>query len=206
MKFSVTPILSIFCLLYAIDAHADIYSCKDVTGQVITSDRPIPECADRAVKVRRNNGQFHRDIPAPPTAEERRLAKLAQEQKEKEERLDEARFKEERYLLAHYSSENDIELMRSRSLDMLNERIRLGKEQILTITQILLKLQTEQRNSVKKSAIEDAALQHRAQEMDLSIKKTMAINDAYEAEKVRVNARFDERLQHYREIPDSRKK
>ena len=55
-----------------------IYMCKDATGKTITSDRPIPECADRAVKELDKNGVIRREVSAPPTAEEKKQAKLDQ--------------------------------------------------------------------------------------------------------------------------------
>lgn len=194
-----------FFALAPLFVHAELYSCKDATGRVITSDRPIPECAERAVKVLRNNGQFQREIPAPPTEEEKRKAEIEREKQKSEARSEELKQKEERYLQAHYSSEKDIELMRSRSLDELRERIRLGKEQMTMVTQILAQLQAEQQNNAKRSLTEDSALQHRASEMERSIKKTKSINDAYEAELVRINAQYDETLKRYREIMNKKR-
>jgi hypothetical protein len=206
MKFLATTVLSVFGIALVPYAHAELYSCKDAAGHLLTSDRPIPECANRAVKVLRNNGLFQREIPAPPTEEDKRKAQIELERKKNEELLEEARLKEERYLLAHYGSEKDIELMRNRSLEVLKERIRLGKEQISMISQILAQLQVEQQNNTKKSSTESAALQHRANEMERSIKKTKAINDSYEVEMVRINAQYDQTLKNYREIVSSKKK
>lgn len=206
MKFLATTILSVFGISLAPYAHAELYSCKDATGHLITSDRPIPECANRALKVLRNNGLFYREIPAPQSEEDKRKAQIELEKQKNEALLEEARMKEERYLLAHYSSESDIELMRNRSLDVLKERIRLGKEQISMISQILAQLQVEQQNNAKKSNTESSALQHRASEMERSIKKTKAINDSYEVELVRINAQFDQTLKNYREIISNKKK
>jgi hypothetical protein len=206
MKFLATTVLSVFGIALAPYAHAELYSCKDAAGHLLTSDRPIPECANRAVKVLRNNGLFQREIPAPPTEEDKRKAQIELERKKNEELLEEARLKEERYLLAHYSSEKDIELMRSRSLEVLKERIRLGKEQISTVSHILAQLQAEQQNNTKRSSTESAALQHRANEMERSIKKTKAINDSYEVELIRINAQYDQTLKNYREIVSNKKK
>lgn len=206
MKFLPVLLLSISCAFFSLNATADIYSCRDATGHIITSDHPIPECADRAIKVRKNNGQYQREIPPPLSAEERRKLQAEQEKQKNDALLEENRQKEERYLLAHYRSENDIELMRSRSLDELKERIRLGKEQIATITQLLAQLQAEQQNSAKKSSTESAALQTRAVELERSIKKSKTINDSYEAEQIRINKQFDETLRLYREIVNSKKK
>jgi SpoVK/Ycf46/Vps4 family AAA+-type ATPase len=208
MKLKVANIALIWGAFFALTpsfSYAELYTCKDATGRVITSDRPIPECAERAVKVLRNNGQFQREIPAPPTEEDKRKAQIEQEKQKNDLRAEEIKQKEERYLQAHYSSEKDIELMRSRSLDELRERIRLGKEQMTMVSQILAQLQAEQQNNTKRSATEVSALQHRASEMERSIKKTKSINDAYEAELVRINAQYDETLKRYREIMNKKR-
>jgi hypothetical protein len=208
MKLKVASIVSIFGTFFALNpsfAHAELYSCKDASGRLITSDRPIPECAERAVKVMRNNGQFQREIPAPPTEEEKRKALIELEKRKDDARIEDLKQKEERYLQAHYSSEKDIELRRKRSLDELRERIRLGNEQMNMVSQILAQLQAEQQNNTKRSATEDSALQHRASEMERSIKKTKSINDAYEAELVRINAQYDETLKRYREIMNKKR-
>ncbi len=206
MKFLPIVLISGFCATFAAGLRAEIYSCKDATGHTISSDRPIPECLDRAVKVRRNNGQYQRDIPPALSAEERRQAQIEQEKQKNAELAEENRLKEERFLLAHYRSENDIELMRGRSLDALKERIRLGKEQTAAVSQLLLQLQAEQPGNAKKSATEAAALHGRAVELEQSIKKSKIINDAYEKEQIRINSQFDDTLKHYREIVESKKK
>ena len=49
-------------------AHATIFMCKDASGRTITSDRPIPECAERTVWEYGNTGSLKREIAAPLTA------------------------------------------------------------------------------------------------------------------------------------------
>lgn len=187
-------------------ASAEIYTCKDPSGQLLTSDRPIPECAERAMIVRKNNWQNPREIPRPMTAEEKKKFLLEQEKKKAEELQEEQRKKEELYLLANYKSENDIEVMRKRSVEVLQEKIRIGNEQMQGINQLLVELQTEQKNSGKKTDAEHADLRYRANQLALSIKNSKLLNAQYEAELVRLNAQFDETLKKYREVVKNRKK
>ena len=55
-------------MLMVTSAQAKIYMCKDASGKTLSSDRPIPECADRPVREYSNNGSKHKDMPrhSPP--------------------------------------------------------------------------------------------------------------------------------------------
>ena len=114
------------CSLVVQSAQAEIYTCKDAAGRTITSDRPIPECADRAMFVRQNPNQSQREIPRPKTVEERRKADAEEEKQKIEAQLEQDRKREELYLLANFKSETDIELARQRSIETLKEKIRVG--------------------------------------------------------------------------------
>lgn len=206
MKILLLIASSLAASLFANLASAEIYSCSDASGRIITSDRPIPECAERAMTVRKNNGQNPREIPRPMTAEEKKKFLLEQEKKKNEEMQEEQRKKDELYLLANYKSENDIEVMRKRSVEVLLEKIRIGNEQMQVINQLLATLQAEQQSPQKKSDAEHADLRYRANQLALSIKNSKLLNEKYEAEVIRLNAQFDETLKNYREVIKNRKK
>lgn len=186
-------------------AAAEIYSCKDATGRVITSDRPIPECADRAVTVRKNVGQAPKEIPRPLTPEERRKAQ-AEEARQKELAIaEEERQKQERYLLTHYRSEDDIERDRKEKLNSVKEKIRIGNEQIQFVTKLLTDLDAEKLRRPQASPAESASFDNRANALRNSIKKTQDNNYAAETEQAKINAQFDAILKQYREIVQERK-
>ncbi len=187
-------------------AQAEIYTCKDAAGHTLTSDRPIPECADRAMFVRQNPGQSLREIPRPKTAEERRKADAEQEKQKIAEQLEDQRKREELYLLANFKSENDIEITRQRSLEVVKEKIRVGSEQIKAVDHLLAELQVEQRDSVKKSPAENANLQSRANQLVMSIKNSRESVARYEGEKNLINTQYDDILNRYRDIVLKRKK
>lgn len=184
---------------------AEIYSCKDATGRVITSDRPIPECADRAVTVRKNVGQAAKEIPRPLTPEERRKAQ-AEEARQKELAIaEEERQKQERYLLTHYRNEDDIERDRKEKLNSVKEKIRIGNEQIQFVTKLLTDLEAEKLRRPQASPAESASFDNRANALRNSIKKTQDSNYAAETEQAKINAQFDAILKQYREIVLERK-
>ncbi|MEO7008194.1 MAG: DUF4124 domain-containing protein, partial [Caldimonas sp.] len=47
-----------------------IYSCIDANGKPLTSDRPIPECANREQRILNADGSLNRIQPPTPTADE----------------------------------------------------------------------------------------------------------------------------------------
>ncbi len=205
MKIFFSALLCFYCASLAGVARAEIYSCKDVTGRIITSDRPMPECADRAITVRRNNGQTVREIPRPLNAEERQKFKLEQEQKKVDELREERRKKDELYLMANYKNESDIEASRQRALEVLYEKIRISNEQSKVVNKLLTDLQVELNNSEKKSDAQQANLKYRADQLVLSITNSKTLNEQYASEENRINAQYDEILKHFREIVLSRK-
>lgn len=188
------------------DVHADIYTCKDANGRTITSDRPIPECADRSMFVRQNPAQSQREIPRPKTAEERRKAEEEHEKQKIADQLEDQRKRDELYLLANFKSESDIEMTRQKALEVVKEKIRVGSEQLKAVDHLLSELQAEQRNGATKSAAENANLQSRASQLVLSIKNSRESVARYEVEKNLINTQYDDILSRYREIILKRKK
>lgn len=105
--------------------HAEIYICKDASGRTITADRPIPECADRAMRQLDANGLTRREIAAPLTPEQKR----ARDALEEKRRVDKAAADEQRLydnaLMTRYRNEDDIALARKRAIDLLNDQMKI---------------------------------------------------------------------------------
>ena len=187
-------------------AYADIYSCKDAAGRTLTSDRPIPECVDRAMFVRQHPAQSQREIPRTKTAEERRKADEELEKQKIADQLEDQRKREELYLLANFKSENDIEVTRQKSLEVVKEKIRVGHEQMKGVDVLLTELQAEQNNGKTKSPAENANLQSRAGQLVLSLKNSRESVARYEVEKTLINTQYDDILSRYRDVVLKRKK
>lgn len=185
------------CLVVLNEARADIYRCTNAQGRVVTSDRPIPECVSRGMKVYSNAGRFKNDVAPPPSAEEKQKNALEAERKKREDFEEQERKKEERYLLAHYQSEADIESARKRAVDSLNEKRALAKEQLEGLSQLILGLQDELKNS-KKTTREFESIRQRADELSTNINNTRNAIAFYEQEIVRTNHDYDETLKRYR--------
>ncbi|MBC7513775.1 MAG: DUF4124 domain-containing protein [Herminiimonas sp.] len=105
--------------------HAEIYMCKDASGRTITSDRPIPECANRAMRQLDANGLTRREIAAPLTPEQKRARDVVEEKR----RVDKAAADEQRLydnaLTTRYRNEDDVALARKRAIDLLNDQMKI---------------------------------------------------------------------------------
>lgn len=204
---SFPPLMVLFaCVFIFQDAYADIYTCKDAAGHTLTSDRPIPECADRTMFVRQHPAQSQREIPRTKTAEERRKADEEKERQKIADQLEDQRKRDELYLLANFKSETDIETTRQKSLEVVKEKIRVGTEQMKGVDLLLAELQAEQHNSTSKSPAENANLQSRANQLVLSLKNSRESVARYEVEKKLINTQYDDILSRYRDIVLKRKK
>ncbi|WP_229728506.1 DUF4124 domain-containing protein [Oxalicibacterium flavum] len=172
-------------LLYPMAAHAGIIACKDAAGRTLTSDRPIPECADRTVREYGRNGVFRREIAAPPTAEQQRVLDQQRRQRQAEEDARRERQRADHALMSRYRSEDDIEVARQRESASLGNLVVQHKGALLVARQEW------------EAADGDAAAQERAAVRMRAIGRSL--QDA-EDDLVRLNGKYDSILQRYREL------
>ncbi|WP_338846871.1 DUF4124 domain-containing protein [Massilia sp. W12] len=105
-------------------AHAQqIYQCKDASGRTLTSDRPIPECADRSTKLLGKDGTVRKEIGPPPTAEQKAAMKAEEEKKKAEQAALAEQKKRDMLLLSMYRSEKEIEAARERKITQIRNEI-----------------------------------------------------------------------------------
>jgi hypothetical protein len=197
MKSAVKTLI-LFSLLNAASARADIFMCKDASGHTLTSDRPIPECADRAMREYGKNGMVKRDIPAPPTAEQKREQLAQQEKKKAADILADEQKKADRALLARYQNEGDIERARLRDTASLAELIAQQQKALTAAEQEWNTLQAaapaqKQAGGANAGKVGKAA--QKALDARLTLKDT-------QAELGQVNAKYDQILKRYREISE----
>lgn len=165
----------------------------------MTSDRPIPECASRGMKVYSNTGRFKNSIAPPLSAEEKQKLASETERKKREQLEEQERKKEERYLLAHYQSEADVEAARKRAVDSFIDKKRLANEQLEGLSQLIQGLQIELKNS-KKTTQEFESIRQRAEDLSVNISNTRKTIAFYDQEIVRTNQDYEETLKRYRTI------
>lgn len=197
-SYRITLLLPV--LLAGADACAQIYMCKDASGRTITSDRPIPECADRAMRELDKNGMVRREIQPPPTPEQKRQLQIEEEKRKAQEAAAEEQKREDRAIRLRYRNENDIEVVRQRSLDMVREQIKREKSALANAEKQQKQAQADAESYKRKKAAVPPGVQHRIEQADQVVagSKT-AIQDA-EAQIGQINANFDATLKRYREL------
>lgn len=203
MKFVAIAALCMTGALLPGLSHAQIYMCKDAAGKTITSDKPIPECADRAVREYGKNGQYKRDIPPPMTAEERRK----QEDEEARKKADEAAVKEKRRadnaLLARYRSEADIDVARKRALATAQEQQKRESANLAKSEQQLAQAQAEVDGYNKNKAKPPVELTRSIDDLQIRVTETKKRVLSQNAEIAKINTNFDETLKRYKELAAS---
>ena len=199
MKIIMTTVLAVAALA-APAAHAQIYMCKDASGRTITSDRPIPECADRKVREYGKTGVLKREIAAPPTAEEKRQQQLEEEKRKAEAAAAAEQKKSDNAMLSRYRNEAEIEVARGRSLAIIDEQI---KRETTALTEAE-KQQTQARSALdaaaKKQPKPGQVLVRNVEEADRRVSEGRSRLKDYQEEHAKVNAKFDQTVKRFREL------
>lgn len=181
------------CLCSVAQAQA-IYSCVDAAGRKITADRPIAECIDRPQRQINPSGTVKRVVGPSLTAQER----AAQEQKDKaaaEVRAREAEEKRrDRALLLRYPSRAVHDKERAEALDQIDAVIKAASKRTTELAGQRKAIDADFEFYQSDPARAPAALKRRLEENDSSVAVQKRFIADQEAEKKRVNMRFDEEL------------
>ncbi len=180
-----------------------IYSCRDRAGRTITSDRPIPECSDRAVRELGPSGILKREIAAPLTPEQQRAKEI--DDRNKRVADDAAREKKRRdsALLAAYSNEAQIESARHRALADAQENIKTSHSHLADL------------NAEKKALAQEGEF-YKGKRMPPLVKRRLDDNEAAisdeeatikmrQTDVERINQRYDDELKRFRELTEAGK-
>jgi hypothetical protein len=201
MKRTFKILIALPLLMAMSIAHAQkMYMCKDASGRTITSDRPIPECADRATKELDRTGMVRREIPPPPTPEQRREQKMKEEKAKADAIIAEEQKQNDRLILAHYANEKDIEASRKRALDLVQERIKRETNDMTALQKNLTAVQAEAAAQTKAKGAPSPVLKHRMDEAEQAIETAKKSLQVREAELVQINTKHDQTLKRFREI------
>lgn len=189
--------LGVCCLASA--GHAEIFICKDGSGRTLTSDRPIPECADRAQRMMDRTGVVRREM-APPLTPEQKREKLAAEQRAKAEAaIEEERKQNDRALMARYRYERDIDVARLRSVEPVRDQIKREAVTLANAEKELAAARIEAERHKGKPAL-PVELQKRIDEAQKNVKESRVVIDQRELEIAQVNSRFDATVVRFREL------
>ncbi|HQR99716.1 MULTISPECIES: DUF4124 domain-containing protein [unclassified Polaromonas] len=171
-----------------------IYSCVDGKGRKITADRPIAECIDRPQREINPSGTVKRVVGPSLTAQER----AAQEQKDKaaaEVRAREAEEKRrDRALLLRYPSRAVHDKERAEALDQIDVVIKAASKRTTELAGQRKAIDADFEFYKSDPAKAPASLKRRLEENDSSVAVQKRFIADQDAEKKRVNMRFDEEL------------
>ena len=190
-------LLAMLCLVAASDVLAQIYVCKDASGRTITADRPIPECANRAMRELDRNGMTRREIAAPLTAQQRHERELREEKQRIEAAAAEEQRLADRALTTRYRNETDIGLSRQRAIELLDEQMRIDTN---ALTLEAKELKTAQLHAVPGAKKTGSTAERRLEDATRAVESRLNSIEQRSAEIARTNTRFDQALARFREL------
>lgn len=174
-------------------AAGEIYLCVDAKGRKLTSDRPIPECADREQKEYNPSGTVRRIVPPPPTAAER----AAMEEKERKAQEERQRLAEQKrvqkLLLARYPNRGIHDADRAKALQSVDDVIASAQKRTVELRAERKKL-NEEAEFYKGPAAWPPKLRRQVEDNEQQMAAQQRFIAAQDEEKKRVNDRFDQEL------------
>jgi hypothetical protein len=194
--------LILFSLLGAVGVtHAEIYMCKDANGRTFTSDRPIPECADRAMRQYGNNGMVRKEIPAPLTAEQKREKQAEEEKKKADELAADEQRRADRALLARFRSEADIEQARVRDTAAINDQIAQQKKIVATVEEEWKTAQATANTQKQAGKLNPVVQGKAASAAQKVVDARMTLQDT-QTELKQINTKYEQLLVRYRAVAE----
>lgn len=181
-----------FTVLLCGDVTAQgIYTCVDAKGRKIKSDRPIAECMDRAQQEISPTGTVKRVLLPPPTVQER----AALEEKEKKDAEDRikvaAENRQNRALLKRYPDRASHDKDRAALLELVNDAIKAATKRSEDLAGQRKGISTELEFYKSSPGKAPPALKRRLDETDGNMSAQRRLLTEKEAEKKRIDERFD---------------
>lgn len=177
-----------------------IYACTDANGRRITADRPIASCVDREQRVLGNTGVELRRMGPTLTEQER----VALEAKRRQEQAAQLRAREERLreraVLARFPNQAVHDAARAEALAQVDDVISVAQKHQVELKERRRKLNTElefYQNDPKKAP---ANLRRQLDDNTESQEEQARFLKQQDAEKLRINQRFDVELQQLRKL------
>ena len=177
-----------------------IYACTDANGRRITADRPIASCVDREQRVLGNTGVELRRMGPTLTEQER----VALEAKRRQEQAAQLRAREERLreraVLARFPNQAVHDAARAEALAQVDDVIGVAQKHQMELKERRRKLNTElefYQNDPKKAP---ANLRRQLDDNTESQEEQARFLKQQDAEKLRINQRFDAELKQLRTL------
>jgi Domain of unknown function (DUF4124) len=194
MNISIKASISSALWLASAVASAQIYTCVDARGRKLTSDRPIPECADREQKELNTSGTVKRTVKPVMTAEEQRVfdAKQKNEAEEQTRQMEEKR--KDRALLTRYPNRAIHDKERAEALAQVDEVMKAAIKRTGELGLQRKDIDTELEFYKKDPTKAPLSLKRQIEDNNNSVAVQKRFVADQEGEKKRINMRFDEEL------------
>jgi hypothetical protein len=173
-------------------AQGEIYSCTDAKGHRHTSDRLIPECADREHRVLGSDGSVRKVLPPPQTPAQQADAKAKALRDAEDVAARQEMARREAAALRRYPSQVDHEAARKAALELPLQAIKQGEQRLAALKEQRKPLAAEIAEHAGKPLPQD--LQQRVNISDAAIRAQGEFLQLRQAEVQRVNASYDAEL------------
>lgn len=175
-------------------AAQGIYTCTDAKGHVLNADRPIADCIDREQKELNPSGTLRRMVGPSLTAQERAAQDARQKlvQEEQARQLEEKR--RDRALLVRYPNKAVHDRERTEALTQVDDVIRAAQKRVGELQAERQNIDAEFEFYKKDPTRAPASLRRQADDNARSAAVQNRFIAEQDAEKKRINARFDDEL------------
>lgn len=182
------------------EAVGGIYTCVDATGRRITSDRPIMSCIDREQRELHRSGTTKRVIGPTLTATEREQRE--QQAREAEQARQRARdvIRRNQALLNRYPNQAAHDLARREALAQTQAVVDTAQYRLTELAAERRKLEAEMEFYRREPSRAPAKLRQRLEENRQSAEVQNRAIAGQQAERDKINQRFDEELAHLRQL------
>ena len=177
-----------------------IYTCTDAKGRRLTADRPIVDCIDREQTELSSGGLARRKIGPSLTAAERAAEEdKVRRQEEERSRASEDK-KRERALMTRYPDRSVHDKERSQALTLVDSVTATAQKRTNELQAQRKILDGEVEFYQSNPARMPPKLKLQIEDVDNQLNAQRRFVADQEAEKVRINARFDEELARLRAL------
>jgi hypothetical protein len=179
-------------------AMAKTYCCKDPSGHLVCGDILPPQCLTRPYDEYNSQGVVAKQVAAPLTPEERAQKQAEEALQKKQQRKAAEQARQDRALLASYTTVHDIEAKRDRTLADLRGNLHRAQERYDDALAQLKQLQQRVQSLGKKPIPNSLQLNLSKADTEASINRASV--EANQQEITAAQERFQQQIQRFQEL------
>jgi hypothetical protein len=195
MSLAVLAMAGSYGVVAAEPARLYIFQCE-LNGKKVTSDRLIPECANKEQRQLNADGSLNRIIPPVPTADESatNAEKKAQDDAERVARNDAIR--RDRNLMQRFPNESEHRKARAKALDDIRASAKNSEARIALLMGEKKKLEEEKQFYVNEHVNKSlpSGLKQKLDANEAALDAQRSLSQTQQSEVVRINALYDVEL------------